>query len=91
MDRRQAAALDRYIEGGGNPMGDDDDVPDDAVQLVVSLAPGATAFRLDGQGDGGRIALDFDRTQVGAALAVYSLIAPTDGEDRLVRVRFELA
>lgn len=62
----------------------------DTQTLTVRLAPMTTAFRLDGEGDGGRLVLDFSRDEVAAALAVYALLAPTPGEERLARVTVEL-
>ena len=62
---------------------------DRAVTLLVSLAPGSTAFRLDGAGDGGRMVLDFDRSQLAKAIEVYALLAPSAGEERVVQVVFE--
>jgi len=63
----------------------------EGIVVLMTLAEGATAFRLRGDGDGGRMALDFDRSQVAQAVGAYALMVDEDAEQRLVRVTFEVA
>jgi len=62
----------------------------DRVTLLMTFAPGATAFRLDGDGDGGRMALVFGREDIVNAIAAYTMFSGDDGP-RTVRVTFEEA
>ena len=58
------------------------------ITLDMTLAPGATAFRLDGDGDGGRMALVFGRDDVMNAIGAYTMFHDENGPC-VVKVSFE--
>ena len=48
---------------------------DSRTTVLMAFKPIQGAFQLDGEGDGGQMTLVFDRSEVGAATAVWARFA----------------